>query len=70
MTDERVCVCLSPCLVCLSVSVSPELYFRSAPISFVHVTYNSARSYCGGVVILVCASGFVNDVMFVPSGQE
>ena len=61
--------------VCLRVCVSvreriSELYFRSAPISFVHVTYNSARSYSGGVVILVCASGFVNDVMFVPSGQE
>ena len=64
-------MCLSVSVsVCLSVSVSPELYFRSAPISFVHVTYNSARSSSGGVAILVCASGFVNDVMFVPSVQE
>ena len=63
-------VCLSVCLsVCLPVSISPELHVRSSPI-FVHVAYVRGSVLLWRHCDMLCTSGFTDDVMFVPNGQE
>jgi len=56
-------MCASVC-VCLSAIISPELHIRSSPIFFARVTYGRGSALVWRRSDMLCASGFMDDVMF------